>query len=80
MITSSPVLLKTRYVLEKKSCCRESKKTHILCSIFILENHTVCGIMFKHVLYRQTDRQATDENTIRLMRFTCGISKATNTH
>jgi len=58
---------------------RENQETHFVFSNFIyfFENSAVfLDIMEKYCGAGQT----TDDNIIRLMRFSCLISKATNTH
>jgi hypothetical protein len=52
-------------------------KTHILCSIIFFRKS--CCLWFNVEKYG-TDRQATDDNIIRRMRFACWITKATDTH
>jgi hypothetical protein len=52
-------------------------KTHILCSItFSRKSCRLWDIVEKY----GTARQTTDDNIIRRMRFTCWITKATDTH
>jgi hypothetical protein len=51
-------------------------ETHILCPITFHENRAVYEIMWKNMV----ERQASDDNITRRMRFACWINKATDTH
>jgi len=63
-----------KFFLDKS--CRENKKKHILCSIYIFfENHVVYEKMWKNVVER-----GRTQVTIWRMRIECWIPKATNTH
>ena len=74
MLISRSVILKMRNGSEKKVV--DEVKTHILFSIFFFRKpYRLWDDAEKY----GTSRQATDENTVRLMRFKCWMYKATNT-
>ena len=54
-------------------------KTHVLCSVISPppENRALYEITRQNMVH---PAQITDDNTIRRMRFTCRMPKATNTH
>jgi hypothetical protein len=54
----------------------EKIKTHFVSSIYIAKNRAVYEIMWKNIV--NPDRP--NDNVIRRMRFSCRITKATNTH
>ena len=73
-ITSRSVLRVMRNVSHKS--CRDNQNTHFVFSnFFFLENLVVYGIMWKNIV--EPDRPQT---TKRLMRISCWVPKATNTH
>jgi len=71
-ITSRSFLLKMRNVSDKS--CRENQNTHFVFSNFFF-NRTVYETMWKNMV--QPDRP---QMTVRCMRISCCIPKATNTH
>jgi hypothetical protein len=70
MIVSRRILFRMRNISNKS--CREHQNTHFLFSKFFRKS---CRL-WHHVGKRGRVRQATDDNTIRRMRFACWISKA----
>jgi len=57
--------------------CRKKIKTYFVFNNFFFENCVFCVIMWKKI---NKTRQATDDNTLRRMRFACWITKATETY
>jgi hypothetical protein len=52
-------------------------KTYFVFNNFFSENCVFCDIMWEKI---NKTRQATDDNTLRRMRFACWITKATDTY
>jgi hypothetical protein len=74
MIIPILVLLKMRNVSEKS--CRGNHNTHFTFKYFFWKSY----LLWVNVEQYGTARQATDDNTIRRMRFACWMIKATDTH
>jgi hypothetical protein len=73
MMLSRLVLLRMRTISATR--CRETQNTHFMfCKLFPPENRAVYEMRENRL------EQATDDNIIRLMRYACWITKATNTH
>jgi hypothetical protein len=75
MVISRSILLRTRNDSDKS--CTENQNTHFMFNNFLFRKS--CRL-WDNVEKHGTARQATDDNIIRRMRFTCWITKATDTH
>jgi hypothetical protein len=72
MVLSNWIILRMRNISNRVA---EKIKTHILCLIFPRKLYRLWDNVEKY----GRDRQATDDNIIRRMRFACWITKATDT-
>jgi len=58
--------------------CRENQNIQFMYNFFSFENRAVNVIIWKNMV--QPDRQATDDNIIRRVRFACWRTMATDAH
>ena len=74
MSISRLILLRMRNIVAKRR--RENQRTHFMFNNFFFENR----VLYENVEKYGRTKEATDDTVIRRMRFSCWITRATNTH